>query len=182
MTCIVGIGDGVKTWLGADSSYSQGASLSFSSPMGKLFRVGTEFIAGYAGYVKHGTLLKKELKDFTIAPDAIKGLEEYEVVGLLADKVNKVFSLNPLNSKKENRTSLLVGYKGTVYRIGVSFEVTTQENSFDSIGYTSSYALGCLHGTKDTGLSPRDRIKQSLMAAEYYNPSYTRKPFYILSL
>jgi hypothetical protein len=85
------------------------------------------------------------------------------------------------DKKEEIGNEFLIVFRGEIYKIGCDFAVNHPHENYNAIGSGESFALGSLHSTEDTGLTPEERIKLALDAASKYN-SYVAPPYEILSI
>ena len=179
MTCVVGLIDSGKVWLGADRAGTIEEHFRILS-LCKVFRIGC-FIAGGRGSARALQLIQYKLK-----------LRQSKTPLEVNTKYMATKFIGAINSclKKEDgsmagegvENAWLVGYnRGNnplLYHIQGDFSVFPISD-FAAIGTGDKIALGVLYATQ--GKPPEERITLALEAAEYYIGT-VRKPFDILCL
>jgi hypothetical protein len=118
MTCIVGIVENGKVYIGADSASVDADSYEVrKTKLPKVFKRGN-FLIGYTTSFRMGQLLQHSLyvREQNLDEEDI----EYMVLGFI-EAVRKLFKDAGYSLIKENQESggnFLVGYKGHLYHIG----------------------------------------------------------------
>jgi ATP-dependent protease HslVU (ClpYQ) peptidase subunit len=74
-----------------------------------------------------------------------------------------------------------VGYNGNLYCVESDFQVAEHLDDFNACGCGENYALGSLHSTAKTTMTPAERVYEALSVAEYFSAG-VRKPFNVLKL
>lgn len=180
MTCIVGIAQDGRVWLGGDNAGFIGGTI-LQHGNGKVFRSG-EFVMGCAGNRRFA-----ELARYAFKPPAIrvKDVERYMVTAFIdalrAALKGKgyLFSANGQESAdKENGDGMLVGVRGGVFLVGCDFTASRVADGLFAIGSGMDYALGAMHATPR--LDPEKRLTLALEAAERYSDGVAG-PFHIVS-
>ncbi|KOR88769.1 hypothetical protein [Paenibacillus solani] len=179
MTCIVGLVDDGKVYIGGDSAGVAGLSLTIRADE-KAFRKG-EFIMGFTSSFRMGQLLRYKLDIPYHKPE----LDTYEyMVTEFVEAVRRClkdggYSRN--DSGEESGGTFLVGYRGELFMIENDFQVGRPAAVYDAVGCGSEIAKGSLFSSgRLTDLSPVERIRDALRAAEQFSAG-VRGPFVIVS-
>lgn len=180
MTCIVGIAQGGRVWLGGDNAGFIGGTI-LQHNNGKVFRSG-EFVMGCAGNRRFGELARYAFKPPTIK---IKDVERYMVttfIDALREALRGKGYLSSTNGQegadRENGDGMLVGVRGGLYFVGCDFTASMVADGMFSIGCGQDYALGALYATP--AAEPEVRIGVALAAAERYSDGVVG-PFHVVS-
>lgn len=175
MTCIVGIAQGGKVYLGGDSAGIAGFDLTIRSDP-KVFRKGP-FLIGYTSSYRMGQLLRFRFDPPAHHPPEMDPFEFMATTFI--DAVRECLSTGGY-AKKENEQEeggcFLVGYRGVLYCVGEDYQVGIASSGFDAVGCADAAARGALYATR--GDDPETRIRVSLEAAEHCNIG-VRGPFVI---
>lgn len=180
MTCIVGlVHDGI-TYIGGDSLGSNGYSKTVRKDE-KVFKLkdSKNGVLGYTSSFRMGQLLMYAggLIDSRDEPNIN---HEYLVTKFVPNVISLFehggFSQN--NSGEKKGGVFLLGYKDRLYKIESDYQVGESTFNYDACGSGEDYALGSLHSTHDTGLSPTERIHKALQAASEFSVG-VQAPFYI---
>jgi len=170
MTCIVGLVNKGKVWIGGDSSVSSGNS-QYPITAEKVFRVG-EFLMGVAGTIS--TI--QELK-YVFKPPQYKGGDITKfMVAKFIPAIKKC--LQDILSD-DDPFGIVVALKNKLFSIDMGFSVCESSTDYDITGCGDDIARGVLFATPD--LSPEKRITLALEAAEKFT-CFVRKPFFIKKL
>lgn len=176
MTCIVGLVDQGKVYIGGDSaSVGSGYSLTVRNDR-KVFRNG-DFVMGFTSSWRMGQLLA-----FALCPprprdgDDLMGFMVRDFIGAVRQTL-KDGGLAKITNGEETAGQFLVGYRGRLFNIDVDFQVGEQAAPFDACGCGHDVAKGSLFSTKAVP-DPRERITQALAAAEAMSAG-VRGPFHI---
>lgn len=177
MTCIAGLIDNGRIYMGADSAGVASTSLTIRADQ-KVF-VRDDFIMGFTSSFRMGQLLRYKL---TISPRAERtDVFEYMVTSFIeaARKCMKDGGFTEKKDEVEKGGIFLVGYQGRLFRIERDFQVGENILPYDAVGCGEDIALGTLFANGH--LKPEDRIRQALEAAEQFSAG-VRRPFVILQL
>jgi hypothetical protein len=175
MTCIAGLIDGGKVFMGSDSAGVAGYDLTLRADP-KVFTNGS-FLIGYTSSFRMGQLLRFKFKPPYHKPET--GIDEYMMTDFI-DAVRQCFKDNGYAEVKNNQETagtFLVGYKGRLFTIDSDYQVGESLNKFDAVGCGGVFALGSLAST--TG-DPKERMQKALETAERFSAG-VRGPFVILS-
>lgn len=174
MTCIVGIVQKGKVYMGADSAGTDAYYNQQIRRDPKIFRNG-DLLIGYCGSFRMGQLLGLGLNAPT--PKANQKPENY-MVSELIPVIRTLLKENgyaKVENNVEEGGQFLVGYDGRLFNIESDFQVGESDDSFDACGAGAPVALGALYATRKNP-KPRDRMKLALEAAARFNAS-VRPPF-----
>jgi ATP-dependent protease HslVU (ClpYQ) peptidase subunit len=191
MTCIVGVADGRKVWMGGDTC---GSNFSFKLEVvhPKVFVrevvTGTKkekVLIGGCGSFRMLQLLEYSLK----MPKLKKGQAFVEwLVTDFADATRKHFSDKGLAMVSNNvvqidqgGSSFLIGFKGQLYHMYSDFQAFAATNREACAGSGATFAMGSLHTSRNLEWAPEMRIESALQAAADLNP-FVAGPFNILSI
>jgi len=176
MTCIAGLIDKGKVYMGGDSAGLSGLNLTIRADS-KVFK-NDSFIFGFTSSFRMGQILRYKFKPPYHKPE-IK-TEEYINTDFI-DAVRQCLKENGY-SKVENNEEIggtfLAGYRGKLYRVDSDYQVGVSLDNFAACGSGEAYALATLYNTAH--LEPKERILRALKTAEYFSAG-VRGPFIILS-
>ncbi len=178
MTCIVGLVDNGKVYLGGDSLGVAGLDATVRRDK-KVFRNG-EFIMGFTTSYRMGQLLQYK---FT----ASRKLEATEdpmsyMVNVFVEDVRKCLETGGFNKKKDGQDeagTFLVGFAGRLFRVDSDYQVGESEDGYDSCGCGQAYALGSFFTTLQH--PPEQRIIAALETAEHFSAG-VKSPFTTITL
>jgi hypothetical protein len=174
VTCIVGVEQGGKVYLGADSiAIEDYQAFSILDP--KVFAVG-EFVIGFCSSLRVGQLIRYGLQ----APSHPKGKGDMDY--LVMDFMDALRALlrdkGVLKKENDEETfdgKLLLGYRGHLYYVDEDFQVGRVKEGYCSIGAGSDVALGSLFSTEHIS-DPHERMTIALNACVRWNAG-VRPPF-----
>lgn len=176
MTCIVGLIDKGKVYMGGDSAGVAGLDLTVRADE-KVF-INGDFIMGFTSSFRMGQLLRYKFNPPFHMPDISD--DEYMVTEFI-DAVRDCFNENGYarnNNGEEAGGTFLVGYNGELYEIHDDYQVAKPADNFAAAGCGYHIALGSLYSSSK-GLFPKDRVKLALEASERFSAG-VRSPFLIL--
>jgi len=185
MTCIVGIAENNKVYMGADSCASDFHSwLQMDNP--KICEVG-EFLIGVCGSARMIDLLTYSLTGCIQRPE---DSDDKFMRTTFINNVKECFKQGNFGTD-ERGGNFLVGYKGKLYEVQDDYSIINSSQWGMSVGSGALVARGSLYTSKtgqiklgDEGsilvLSPEHRITLALQAAESVVIS-VRGPFIIKS-
>ncbi|KQX35323.1 hypothetical protein ASD04_14880 [Devosia sp. Root436] len=175
MTCIVGVVEKGKVWIGGDSAGVAGYDLMVRSDP-KVFRNG-DFVMGYTSSFRMGQLLAHRFQPPKRHAD--QDVYVYMVTSFV-DALRQCFKDGGYASKENEREQggqFLVGYEGRLFEIGGDYQVGENLDGYAACGCGGSIALGALHATSSE--CPTDRIRSALSASERHNAG-VRGPFVVI--
>jgi ATP-dependent protease HslVU (ClpYQ) peptidase subunit len=180
MTCIVGIVQNGKVYIGGDSAGVAGYSITVRADE-KVFKKG-EFIMGFTTSFRMGQLLRYKL----IIPFHKPGVDTYEyMVTEFVEAVRQClkdggYSRN--NSGEELGGTFLVGYKGELFTIDGDYQVGKSLLGYDAIGCGEDIAKGSMFTScRLADVSPDEILLDALKAAEQFSTG-VRGPFTAVSI
>lgn len=178
MTAIAGIVDGDNVWIGGDSAGVGGMDMQTRSDP-KVFKNG-EFLFGYTSSFRMGQLLEHEFSP----PKPYEGENGMAyMVRRFIPAVKDTLRSGGYQTSKDGQDiggTFLVGYRGQLYEVQCDYQVARLRQPFHAVGCGDHLALGSLHATQGFDLTPKERIKMALQAAETFSAG-VRGPFTILS-
>jgi hypothetical protein len=173
MTCIVGIVENGKVYMGGDAAGVNGYSVRVRKDP-KLFKVG-EFLFGYTSSFRMGQLLGYSFVPPKHYPDVTK--EEYMHVTFI-NHIREIFKTGGYTEVnagyKESGGTFLVGYQGSLYMVDDDFQLGESIWGYDSVGCGGDIAMGSLFSTE--GKPPMERLGIALSAASTFSAG-VRGPF-----
>jgi len=173
MTCIVGLVENGKVYVGGDS-LSGSAYVGRVTTLHKVFRKGG-FVIGYTSSFRMGQLLEHVVE----FPES-DVYDMHYMVSVFIEECRKVFKdhgYTTINDNQETGGSFLVAVSGQLFRVDNDFQVNQYHDGMFALGCGEDYALGALYGS--CGQDPQKRIAGALEAAAYFSP-LVGPPFVIL--
>lgn len=179
MTCIVGIVEDGKVYIGGDSAGVAGWAVTPRKDV-KVFKTG-EYLIGFTSSFRMGQLLR-----FSFAPPARTDghSDEQHMMTAFVDAARQCFKDGgylTVEKSVEEGGFFLVGYRGVLYYFAEDFQTGISLRPYEATGSGAAYALGSLHSTEGYQLNPRARIQKALEAATEFCAS-VRPPFIIEEL
>ncbi len=177
MTCIVGLIDDGRIYMGGDSAGVSNTSLSIRADH-KVF-IKDDFIMGFTTSFRMGQLLQYKLR----IPNHPKAFDTFEyMVSSFVEAVRKCLKDGGFAEKKDEQEkagTFLVGYQGRLFHIHSDYQVGETLLPFAATGCGEDLALGALFA--NAHLKPKERILQALEAGEQFSTGI-RRPFLIKEL
>ena len=177
MTCIVGIAENGKVYIGGDSAGVSGLDLTVRSDE-KVFKNG-EFLFGFTTSFRMGQLLR-----YSFSPPE-RGEKVEDDKYLATTFINSVRSClkdggfaTTKNGAEEGGTFLL-GYRGKLYTVHSDYQVAKPADPFAACGCGDSFASGAMFASE--GRPAKERVELALKAAERLSAG-VRGPFTILEI
>lgn len=176
MTCIVGLAERGRVYIGGDSCSSVNGNI-FARAIGKVFRTG-EVLMGSSGTTRFNNIVRYTMK----LPAIRRPLDRFMAVDF-ADAVRRCLKeagyLSIKDSVEQSEDdAMVVGVRGSVYYCDSFFAVSKVAGGVWACGSGRDLALGALYATPH--LSPRRRVRLALEAAERWDNGVAR-PFHIKS-
>jgi ATP-dependent protease HslVU (ClpYQ) peptidase subunit len=177
MTCIVGLVDKGKVYIGVDSAAVSGWTRR-QTRLCKVFRRGP-FLIAYTTSFRMGQLLEHQL--------IIPKQEAYEddmtfMVNHFIEATRRLLKekgFAKIESNNESGGQFLVGYKRRLYSIESDFQVGEMSEGYDALGSGASFALGAMRALER--VPPVRRIRRALEIAAHFNMGVCA-PFHVRSL
>ena len=177
MTCIVGLVDSGKVYIGGDSLGSN----SFDGDIrkdAKVFRNG-KFVMGFTTSYRMGQLL-----NYTFSSSRNLNEDEDEMSYMVNVFINDVRCClkNGGFATSENSQEIggvfLVGFNGRLFTVHSDYQVSENIDEFTACGCGGDYARGAMLVSRH--LPPDERIMQALAVAEHFSIG-VKSPFTIIS-
>lgn len=165
MTCVVGLVQQGRVYMGVDSAAVQGWTRR-ASRVSKVFRRGP-FLIGYTTSFRMGQLLEHHL---VVKPQAEGQSDMAFMVTQFIEAVRvllKEKGFTKVESNTEKGGQFLVGYKKQLYSVDSDFQVGHQSEPFDAVGSGAEFALGAMKALEKT--APQRRIRRALEIAAHFN-------------
>ena len=179
MTCIIGLVENGKVYIGGDSAGCADGEIR-ATKIAKVFRNGN-FLIGYTTSFRMGQLLQYQLD----VPGQVESIPDGAyMVCTFVEAVRKLFTdygFARIDSNEESAGKFLVAYRGHLYCVESDYQVQENLDGFEVIGAGRSYALGALKVLETLELSPTERILKALQVSAYFSDS-VMEPFKILSI
>ncbi len=175
MTCIVGVVENGKVWIGGDSAGVSGYHLVVRADP-KVFTNG-DFVMGYTSSFRMGQLLAHRFQPPKRHAD--QDVYAYMVTSFV-DALRQCFKDGGYAGKdgeREQGGTFLIGYEGRLFQIEDDYQVGESIDGYAACGCGSQVALGALYLTSPG--NPKDRLYAALKAAEHFNAG-VRAPFKIV--
>jgi ATP-dependent protease HslVU (ClpYQ) peptidase subunit len=178
MTCIAGLIDNGKVYIGGDSAgvspSTYGLTVRADS---KVFKKG-EFIFGFTSSFRMGQLLRYKLHTPYHRPEM--PVDEYmntEFVDAIRTCL-KEGGYAQVDKGEESGGVFLVGYRGRLFKIDSDYQVAEGVDNMAACGCGEAIALGSLFSTANFEMAPEMRVKNALTAAERFSAG-VRGPFIV---
>ena len=182
MTCIVGLIDKGKIYIGGDSAGTSNNRVVIRKDK-KVFIRDDKFIMGFTTSFRMGQLLMCDDR-FSIR-DQNTGEDDFHyMINAFIPAIQKLFADGGFLVKDNEEISggtFLVGYNKRLYKIEANFQVGESIDNYDACGCGEEYALGSLFTTQKTELTSEQRILIALESASEFSTSVA-PPFNILNL
>lgn len=179
MTCIVGVIENGKVFIGADSAGVSGWDI-VTRKDAKVFQRG-EFLIGYTSSFRMGQLLRYRL-NVPVQPEEMDVFEY--MVTLFVDAARQCLKDGGFASRQnetESGGTFLVGYRGRLFNIENDYQVGELTTPFNAVGCGKFYALAAMDAFWNSVADPVERIEKTLQVVERWSDG-VRGPFVILSL
>jgi len=189
MSCIVGLADGDKVWMGADSasaSEDNWAMRRVKAPKVFSLRIGEtdhRLLIGYTSSFRMGQILQHHLE---IAGDVIPfaGGEQWYLIKRFIPLVRRILReqrFTKVESNQEEGGVFLVGMMGHVFRVDIDFHVNESLDGYEAIGCGADFALGALWSASNALMDAVPALKEALQAAAHFSAGVV-EPFHIYML
>ena len=173
MTCIVGMTEKGKVYLGGDSAGVGGYSLTVRADR-KVFRNG-DFVMGFTTSFRMGQLLAHALKPPKRFPDSdVYAFMVTDFINAVRDCLKSGGYAEKHNDAEQGGT-FLVGYEGRLFTVYGDYQVAEHVDGFAAVGCGHEIALGAMFASKS--LKPTERVRVALEAAERFSAG-VRGPFH----
>ena len=179
MTCIIGLVEKGKIYLGGDSCASSGSDYSIRKNK-KVFKNGN-MIFGFTDSFRLGQNLQYSFK----LPKQPKTTNDLEFLcSTFINSLVKTFTTygyikNP--GTKPEGGIFIIGYKGNLYKVWQDFQIEQIYDNFLACGCGESYALGAMQILNSLKLPPQEKVEKALQVAVDFD-SAVKGPFNIVTL
>jgi ATP-dependent protease HslVU (ClpYQ) peptidase subunit len=178
MTCIVGVIEKKKVYIGGDSAGVSGLDVTIRKDT-KVFKVG-DFVIGCTSSFRMIQLIR-----FSFSPPKMHdGDDVYRYMCTqFVDALRSCFKTGGFAEKSndvESGGTFLVGYKGRLFQIFDDYQVGESIHEHDSCGCGQKYALGAL-AAMNKKLPAEERIRKALEISAHHSGG-VRPPFIIESI
>ncbi len=178
MTCIVGVVDSGRIYMGGDSAGVSGYHVRIRQDP-KVFRKGP-FLMGFTTSFRMGQLLQ-----YTFKPPTQGTESDFEyMVNTFVAEVRNCFNIGGYITNSGGRESggtFMVGYNKQLYTVDTDFQVGQGTDGFEAIGCGYVEALASLRSTQDSWMEPRMRVEVALDTSAYFNAG-VRAPFNLVEM
>jgi len=174
MTCIVGIAQDGKVWIGADSASADDWCVR-QTKLPKVFKTGN-FVVGYTTSFRMGQILQHHLSVRSQYEDE---KDDQFMVRAFAEAVReclKEHGFAKIENNVEKGGTFLVGYRGHIYCMDDDFHVNEHADGYDTCGCGYPFALGAMMALQQE--LPEARIMHALEIAAHFS-GFVKPPFHI---
>lgn len=174
MTCIVGLVERGKVYMGCDSAGTACTGFQVVREDPKVFRIGKDMLVGFCASFRMRDVLQYHFEPPKYRPK-VHGDERRYMAVEFVDAARKVFKEAGILRVIENvdsatdDSSFMVGWRGRLFQVEEDFQVGESSQPFAAIGSGAEIALGALYATHRQKIAPTLRVQKALEAAEQYN-------------
>ena len=176
MTCIIGLVENGKVYMGGDSILSDGYDCNLARR--PKICINGSFLLGSTGSIRMAQLLQYDLTIPDQKEEDDMTFMVRTVVAALREKF-KSAGFAKVENSQETGGEFLVGYKGNLYRIQNDFSVLQYQRNFDACGSGEDRALAAMLAFE--GTLAKERILKSLEVTAKLC-ALVAPPFHILEL
>jgi ATP-dependent protease HslVU (ClpYQ) peptidase subunit len=165
MTCIVGLEENGRVYIGADSAAVAGFQVR-ASRTPKVFRKG-EYTIAYTSSFRMGQILAHQV-DYPLVPEG--GASEEFMVTEFCESVRKALKesgYSSIENNVESGGSFLVGVRGKLYHVDSDFQVNHYIDGIAADGCGREYALGAIRAL--SRVEPLKRMYKALEISSYFS-------------
>jgi len=177
MTCVVGLAEKGKVYIGVDSASVQGWTRRTTN-LRKVFRTGP-FLIGYTTSFRMGQILEHHL---VVPPQDPKEANRSYMVTKFAECVRAMLrekGFSKVEANSESGGQFLVGYRGTLYSVQSDYQVGEMSDGLDTVGSGAEIALGAAKALEK--VPAVRRIRRALEISAQFNMGVCA-PFHIKSM
>lgn len=178
MTCVVGVIEGGRAWVGADSALSNMNTHELIACVNqKAFRVG-ECLIGVCSSARVADVLRYGF-DPPKHPRRMDPARYMRTVFVdaMRDTLRKAGALQQMHGVDTVDAGILIGYRGRLFIVEGDLHIHEALDDYAAMGSGGAVANGALSVSR--GVPPRKRILAALAASERYTAS-VRRPFYVM--
>jgi ATP-dependent protease HslVU (ClpYQ) peptidase subunit len=160
VTCVVGLVDSGKVWLGGDSAATN-TTESTTVRETKVFNFGP-LVVGIAGEFRGAQVLRYAIKP----PKRLPRDPMHWLVATFIPTLRHAYAAHGVTEHPD----YLVGIEGRLFDLDGDLQVLERTGPFTAIGSGGDFALGAHHALRATGktFSPQHLIERTLSAAAHY--------------
>ena len=180
MTCVIGVIDNNKVYIGADSASIAGYHHTVRND-NKIFKNtsvdGVEYIFGCSGSYRMAQLLQYSL----IIPQNLKSTVHHFMCTDFIEEVRKLFKdsgYSTITSNNESCDKFLVGVNNLLFFIDSDFQVV--DCVIEATGIGNYYSLAAYKALENEPYTVEEKIYKSLEIAEFFNIGVC-SPFHIIT-
>ncbi len=178
MTCIVGLIEDGRIWMGGDSCASNGTTRTLNTP--KVFRRGP-YLIGFAGSMREGHIMQYIVK----LPDPPRTNLDKFMATDFTNAMRKGFKaggqMGQVNQREEHVSNFMLAVRGRLYTSWQDFQIIGPRAGYDAIGSGADAALGAMYALNPYNVAPRQKILAALKASAQFNEKVA-PPFHIRSI
>lgn len=143
MTCIVGLIDNGKVWMGADSAAICGDQIQ-TIKESKIIKINNQMLIGYSGSIRCGQLLR--YKEWLPVYCDDETVMQYMCTVFVDHYIQLLKDNYYFENKQEDDYGdcLLCGIGGRLFQVDCEFQVVEFDKEYAAIGSGAEYALGSL--------------------------------------
>lgn len=167
MTCIVGLIDEGRVYIGGDSAGVSNFNIRQRKDP-KVFKIG-KMVIGYTSSFRMGQLLRFSMK----LPEFLSSDDVFEYMCTkFTDSVRECMKTGGYlrtDNGQEEGGFFLVGFKGRLFEVNSDFQISELVQRYAATGCGEYYALGSLYETEKSDMSPKDRLTSALECASLFS-------------
>lgn len=173
MTCIVGLVEKGKVYMGGDSAGVGGYHLELRRDE-KVFKNG-DFLFGFTSSFRMGQILRYRFSPPRHHPkDNIVQFMTTDFIDAVRECLKK-YGYARNDKGQDEGGSFLVGFEGNLFSVEADYQVGLLHAPYHAVGCGADIAFGAMYASKG---QPRRRIKTALEAAQLHSAG-VRGPFNI---
>ena len=177
MTCIIGVEENGKAYIGADSAAGSSNLVQQISSMPKIFKKNGVIFA-YTSSFRMGQILQYHVE----FPEQvlIESKNPFDFAIEFAETARdafKKFGYSEISNNSETGGIFIIGIKDKVFEIQSDFSVLHSDDGVMANGCGIEYAYGALYVSRE--LEAKKRILSALEASSHYSP-FVKPPFIVM--
>jgi hypothetical protein len=170
MTCIVGVQQDGKVWIGGDSAGVSGYSITARGDDKVFTRDGYAF--GFTTSFRMGQILRYDAELPDPDDDLAKTDPDAFLVSWFIPAVRTALTeggYTTIRNSSESGGTFLLGMRGRLYSIESDFQIGRSRDNYMAVGCGDDLALGSLHTTSCIIHRPEARVMFALEAATHHS-------------
>jgi hypothetical protein len=184
MTCIVGLVDKNKVYIGGDSAGISNSDLRIITHP-KVFILNKNTPKMIFGSINSFRIMQALQYSLKIPIQTTETTDHEYLCTKFVDALRNCFvqsgCATETSEGEEEGGTFVLGYKGKLYKIEQNYQVLHYEQPYITCGGGEDLALGSLFTTEKLNWPPKKRIKEALKASAKFNTNVA-PPFTILSI